>query len=116
MSGGLNDTICAVATAAGEGGVGIVRLSGTDAVEIAGGLAKLRCRKPLASARSHTLYLADLVFRTSPSELKSAEQPIDSPSQAFDEALVVVMRGPRSFTGEDVVEFHCHGSPLIEGM
>ncbi|WP_447600154.1 tRNA uridine-5-carboxymethylaminomethyl(34) synthesis GTPase MnmE [Nitrospira sp. Nam80] len=113
MSGGLNDTICAVATAAGEGGIGIVRLSGTDAVQIAGGLARLRCREPLASAKNHTLYLADLVFRTSPSELTRTKQPIDSPSQAFDEALVVVMRGPRSFTGEDVVEFHCHGSPLI---
>ncbi len=113
MRGGVNDTICAVATAAGEGGVGIVRLSGTDAVEIAGGLAHLRCRKPLASVRSHTLYLADLVFRSSPATLKPIQQTIDSPAQAFDEALVVVMRGPRSFTGEDTVEFHCHGGPLI---
>jgi tRNA modification GTPase len=113
MNGGLNDTICAVATAAGEGGVGIVRLSGTEAIEIAGGLANLRCRKRLSSVRSHTLYLADLVLPTDLFKLTSNEQSIDPSTQAFDEALVVVMRGPRSFTGEDVVEFHCHGGPLI---
>ncbi|HET6675282.1 MAG TPA: tRNA uridine-5-carboxymethylaminomethyl(34) synthesis GTPase MnmE [Nitrospiraceae bacterium] len=113
MSGGLDDTICAVATPPGEGGVGILRLSGADAIEIAGRLANLRCRKSLASVRSHTLYLADLAVRAGHSGAASAAQAVHPRAQTFDEALVVVMRGPRSFTGEDVVEFHCHGGPLI---
>jgi tRNA modification GTPase len=112
MSGGLDDTICAVATAPGEGGIGIIRLSGTKAVEIADRLATLRCRKPLASVRSHHLYLADFNPRTA-APIPEARQNLSLPSQHLDEGLVVVMRRPRSFTGEDVVEFHCHGGPLI---
>jgi tRNA modification GTPase len=112
MSGGLDDTICAVATAPGEGGVGIIRLSGTKAVDIADRLSTLRCRKSLASARSHHLYLADLLPGTVVPSLASQQAP-STASQFLDEVLVVVMRRPRSFTGEDVVEFHCHGGPLI---
>ena len=112
MSGGLDDTICAVATAPGEGGIGIIRLSGAKAVEIADQIAALRCRKPLASVRSHHLYLADLSPRTA-APIPEARHNLCSPSQYLDEVLVVVMRRPRSFTGEDVVEFHCHGGPLI---
>lgn len=113
MAGGLDDTICAVATAPGEGGVGIIRLSGTRAVEIADRLTLLRCRKSLASVRSHTLYLADMVPRIAACGDDLPEQIVSSSSEVLDEALVVVMRKPRSFTGEDVVEFHCHGGPLI---
>ncbi|HJR78210.1 MAG TPA: tRNA uridine-5-carboxymethylaminomethyl(34) synthesis GTPase MnmE [Nitrospiraceae bacterium] len=112
MSAGLDDTICAVATAPGEGGIGIIRLSGTKAVDIADRLATLRCRKSLASVSSHRLYLADL--RPRPVVPSVAAQPAPSTaSQFLDEVLVVVMRRPRSFTGEDVAEFHCHGGPLI---
>ena len=113
MTGGLDDTICAVATPPGEGGVGIIRLSGTRAIEIAGRLARLRCRKPLASVRSHTLYLADLGVPGAASRSQPDNQSIKPQVQPLDEALAVVMRKPRSFTGEDVVEFHCHGGPLI---
>ena len=62
MRGGLEDTICAVATPAGEGGIGIVRLSGDQALGIAGGLVKLRSGQPLASVVTHTLHLADLLI------------------------------------------------------
>jgi tRNA modification GTPase len=112
MSGDLDDTICAVATAPGEGGIGIIRLSGTKAVDIADRLATLRCRKSLACVRSHSLYLADLVSRTG-APVHGSSRPPAAPSPFIDEVLVVVMRRPRSFTGEDVVEFHCHGGPLI---
>lgn len=112
MSGDLDDTICAVATAPGEGGIGIIRLSGTRAVEIADRLARLRCRKSLASVRSHSLYLADLGPRTAAPVPGVQHKPVTT-SQFLDEVLVVVMRRPRSFTGEDVVELHCHGGPLI---
>ncbi len=93
--------------------MGIVRLSGPKAIDIAGRLANLRCRKSLASVRSHTLYVADLAVRTGHSGPGSAAQVVHPRAQTFDEALVAVMREPRSFTGEDVVEFHCHGGPLI---
>ena len=62
MAGALDDTICGIATPPGEGGVGIVRLSGSHAVEIAATLAKLRSGLSLASTRNHTLYLADVTL------------------------------------------------------
>ena len=113
MSGGLDDTICAVATPPGEGGVGIVRLSGPRAIEIAAGLVRLRCRKSLEVVRSHTLYLADVACSTASSSPSETEPTGAASRRLLDEALVVLMRKPRSFTGEDIVEFHCHGGPLI---
>lgn len=114
LHGGLDDTICAVATAAGEGGIGIVRLSGPRAVQVAGGIARLRSGRPLASMVSHTLHLADLRLPASIKETEGCTDPAATgPSGCFDEALVVCMRAPRSFTGEDVVEFQSHGGPLI---
>lgn len=102
MSSPLNDTICAVATPPGEGGVGIIRISGEKAVDVAASLVALKSGVFLASAASHTLHQADLFDRTD----ARSRTPVD-------EALVVVMRGPRSYTGEDVVELQCHGSSLI---
>ena len=61
MSGGLDDTICAIATAAGEGGIGIVRLSGPQSLDVASQVVRLRSGCPLSSMSSHTLHLADLV-------------------------------------------------------
>jgi tRNA modification GTPase len=105
MSGHLDDTICALATPVGEGGIGIVRLSGCKALDTASALVRLRSGKLLSSARSHALQHADLLLAPSTS---------DQPSAPFlDEALVVVMRAPHSYTGEDVVEFHCHGGPFV---
>jgi tRNA modification GTPase len=102
MGGLLNDTICAVATPLGEGGIGIVRISGEKAVDIASGLVALRSGQPLRSAASHVLHHAELL------------DPAGADRRArLDEALVAVMRAPRSFTGEDVVELQCHGGLLI---
>lgn len=102
MSGPLNDTICAIATPLGEGGVGIVRVSGEKAVAVAAGLVALRSGIPLEAVPGHALHHADIL------------DPADSArGTPLDEALVAVMRAPRSYTGEDVVELHCHGSMLI---
>ncbi len=102
MNGPLNDTICAIATPLGEGGVGIVRISGEKAMDIAASLAVLRSGIPLASAAGHTLHHADIL------------DPSDSTRHApLDEALVAVMHGPKSYTGEDVVELQCHGGMVI---
>ncbi|MEC9398861.1 MAG: tRNA uridine-5-carboxymethylaminomethyl(34) synthesis GTPase MnmE, partial [Myxococcota bacterium] len=87
-------TIAAIATPPGRGGVGVVRLSGDRAEAI------LRTLVPAwpEDATSHKLRIAR----------------IQAPDGALiDEALAVIMRGPKSYTGEDVVELQCHGGPII---
>jgi tRNA modification GTPase len=107
MAPALQDTIYAIATPAGEGGVGILRVSGEKALEVAAGIIRLRSRTPLATAVSHRLYHADVLA-------PSVGSPDAPPStQPLDEALVAVMRAPRSYTAEDVVEIHCHGGPYV---
>lgn len=114
MHGGLDDTICAIATAIGEGGIGIVRLSGPQALEVASHVVRLRSGDSLSALTSHTLYLADLVIPA-----LGTRDGVDSvrkrlpPSGLIDEALVVYMKAPRSFTAEDVVEIHAHGGALV---
>jgi tRNA modification GTPase len=110
LSGGLEDTICAIATPAGEGGIGIVRLSGARALAIAEAIVRLRSGRPVASIASHTLHLADVRL---PSSLKLSQAAGMRANDVFDEALVVYMKGPRSFTGEDIVEIQSHGGSLI---
>lgn len=87
-------TIAAIATPPGRGGVGIVRVSGPDAGEI---LHKLVPDFP-ADFPTHKLRLSNI---------------LDSDGELIDVSLVVFMRGPHSYTGEDVVEFQCHGGPII---
>lgn len=87
-------TIAAIATAAGRGGVGIVRISGDKAADI---LSRLVPDWPTGHP-SHLLRLSEV---------------FDPQGELIDEALVVHMVGPNSFTGEDVVELQCHGGPII---
>lgn len=89
-----NETIVAISTPPGRGGIGIVRLSGLRALEIATPLLKLRGVLEHARAR-----LAEVV---------------DAETQAkLDEAVVTYFSGPNSYTGEDIVEIAAHGSPVI---
>lgn len=90
-SPGNNDTIAAVATPPGRGGVGIVRLSGKKAAGIAEALAG-----PMPEPR----HAAWRRFR-------------DGDDNVIDEGLLLFFPGPRSFTGEDVVEFQGHGGPVV---
>lgn len=86
-----NDTICALATPAGKGGVSVIRVSGNNALllcEILTGLLPTPRQAVLGS------------FRASGGEL-------------IDNGLVLYFKGPHSFTGEDVCEFQCHGSPMV---
>ncbi|MDQ0048392.1 tRNA modification GTPase [Paenibacillus polymyxa] len=89
----LSDTIAAIATAVGEGGIAVVRVSGPDAVtEVE---AVFRSKTPLSKAPTHTVHYGHI---------------IDPQSQEkVEEVLVTVMRAPRSFTTEDVVEISTHG-------
>jgi tRNA modification GTPase len=91
----LNDTIVAIATPAGVGGLGIVRLSGGNALGIAGQLF----------TSSHSL----------PSKRQMLFGKFKHPEtgEVLDEGLLLVMPKPHSYTAEDVVEFHAHGSPAL---
>jgi len=90
------DTIAAIATPAGIGGIGIIRVSGEGALSIA---RQLAADLP-ASIEYRRLYLSKLTAT-------DADDPANSTS--LDRALVVMMQSPHSYTGEDVVELHCHG-------
>jgi len=91
----LDDTICAIATPAGMGGVGIVRLSGPEALPLA--QKAFQGSRPIGKKR-------EILFG----------KFVDPASQEIlDEGLLLVMPGPASYTGEDVVEFHAHGSPVL---
>jgi len=89
------DTIAAIATPEGRGGVGIIRLSGPKSSAI---LDAFIPQSEGFSFSSHTLKLKKLY---------------DAKGDFLDEALVVLMKGPNSYTGEDVVEFQCHGGTLV---
>ena len=91
----LNDTIAAISTPAGRGGLGIVRLSGRDSRRIAESILKFT--KPHAW-RGWFATLADL---------------LDSSGHAIDHVVVTFFESPRSYTAEDVVEIACHGSPVV---
>lgn len=94
----LNDTIVAISTPLGEGGIGIVRLSGKSSIEIAQKLFKSPRNKKLSEIKSHTLTYG---FVTDP------ETGIN-----VDEALFTVMKAPNTYTCEDIVEINCHGGIL----
>ncbi|MEW8977810.1 MAG: tRNA uridine-5-carboxymethylaminomethyl(34) synthesis GTPase MnmE [Symbiobacterium sp.] len=91
------DTIAAIATGAGESAIGIVRLSGATALAVADRIFRPRRGRPLRDRRSHTVTYG---WVTTPA------------GERVDEALALVMRGPHSYTGEDVVELQCHGGQL----
>jgi tRNA modification GTPase len=93
-----SDTIAAVSTPPGRGGIGIVRLSGPQAAAIAAGLVQLR--QPLEHGRAR---LADVMD----------EVEADSDAARIDEALVTFFAAPNSYTAEDVVEIAAHGSPVV---
>jgi len=96
---GLEDTIAAIATPAGQGGIGIVRISGKEAVAAADAVLRLQGGKPLAQCPSHTVQHGWIIN----AQIKDI----------VDEVLVVLMRGPRSYTAEDVVEINCHGGMTV---
>ena len=179
MENSVDDTICAIATPVGEGGIGIVRVSGAHAVDVVAHVVRPRNRQSLQQLESHRLYLSDVLYQESPSPPSSPlgsplppESPLppgeslprtrsggqgegpaslsprdrekgEGPDQgegssplsprerervrgrarvrgkgegqasAIDEALVVIMRKPHSYTGEDVVEIQTHGGAWI---
>lgn len=92
----LQDTIAAISTPSGEGGIGVIRISGPLSLQI---LTSLFIRKNSGGFSSHRFYYG---------------QVIDAESASFvDEAMAVYMRAPNSFTREDVVEIQCHSGTVV---
>lgn len=92
------DTIAAIATPAGQGGIGIVRLSGNDAFKIADALFRSAKNKKISGTPSHRILYGTI---TDPAT-----------NDAVDEVLVSVMKAPNTYTKEDVVEINCHGGAV----
>ena len=96
MNFDLNDTIAAIATPVGEGGIAVVRLSGPQSLSIADASFRPAGKTAPSVAPTHTIHFGKIVRR----------------GRVLDEVMLAVMRAPRSFTREDVVEITCHGGLL----
>ncbi|HQW46230.1 MAG TPA: tRNA uridine-5-carboxymethylaminomethyl(34) synthesis GTPase MnmE, partial [Chitinophagaceae bacterium] len=90
-----HDTIVALSTPLGEGALGVIRLSGLLAIDIVD--AFFTGKKKIKDQQSHTLHFGKIVVQ----------------DEIIDEVVVSVFKNPHSYTGEDVIEMSCHGSPFI---
>ena len=91
------DTIAAISTPPGEGGIGIVRISGDEALDIADRVYQLG-KKTLKNQKTHTIHYGHIV------NPKTEEQ--------IDEVMVTIMKAPKTYTREDIVEINTHGGVL----
>ena len=89
------DTIAAISTPMGEGAIAIVRLSGDEAVQIANQIFKSPSGKSLLEVATHTIHYGHLIDPDT--------------NEVVEEVMLSLMRGPKTFTREDVVEINCHG-------
>ena len=92
-----NDTIAAIATPHGTGGISVIRVSGDKSIEICDKIFVKKNKKPLKDAKSHTIHYGHIVVG----------------DEIVDEVLLSVMRAPNTFTREDTVEINCHGGLLV---
>lgn len=94
----MSHTIAAISTGLTVSAIGIIRLTGDDCAQIAGKVFTLNNNKPLCDAPDRKLMLGTLH---------------DKEGRVIDQCCALYSRGPHSYTGEDTVEFHCHGSPTV---
>ena len=94
----MSHTIAAVSTGNQVSAIGIIRMTGDDCIAVADKVFTLNNKKSLSEIPDRKLMLGDL---------------LDKHGRAIDSCCVIVSRGPHSYTGEDTVEFHCHGSPAV---
>ena len=92
------DNIVALATPSGTGAIAIIRVSGPDAIALVDIIFQSIKGKKLKDQKTHTIHLGHIV----------------DGKKVLDEALVSIFKGPHSYTGENVVEISCHGSPFIQ--
>ncbi|MFQ5874886.1 MAG: tRNA uridine-5-carboxymethylaminomethyl(34) synthesis GTPase MnmE [Dehalococcoidia bacterium] len=97
--GVASDTIAAISTAPGQAAIGIVRMSGGESIAIADSI--FRGKRAASEMKTHTLQYGRVVHPES--------------NVVVDSVLLAVMRAPNSYTGEDMVEIHCHGGPVVLG-
>lgn len=95
MSFSVNDTITAISTPLGIGGIGIIRVSGKDAISIVDKIFKSKKGIRLSLSKSHSIHYGHIIDFNS--------------EEIIDEVLVTIMKAPRSYTCEDTVEINCHG-------
>ncbi len=118
----LDDTIVAIATPAGRGGIGVVRLAGTKAREIA--LPMLRLKHELTAGRAVFGELVEPDVATGAQEVKvpslfreqrerGMRHPLQDHSQRIDEVVVTYFAKPHSYTTDDIIEISAHGSPVV---
>ncbi|NAY91199.1 tRNA uridine-5-carboxymethylaminomethyl(34) synthesis GTPase MnmE [Muricauda sp. JGD-17] len=93
-----SDTIVALATPAGTGAIAVIRISGPEAISLSDSIFASVKKKKLKQQKTHTIHLGHIVDN----------------GKVLDEALVSIFKGPTSYTGEDVVEISCHGSPYVQ--
>ena len=94
----ITDTIAAISSAAGNSGIGIIRVSGDEAIEVVEKIFRpANKNKKLANVESHTVHYGHIM----------------DGDKTLDQVLVIVMKNPHSYTGEDTVEIDCHGGMLI---
>lgn len=89
----IDDTIAAIATAPGEGGIGIIRISGERSLQVAQEIFKSMSGKQIEEYKTRTLIYGNIIDN----------------ENVIDEVLVAYMKGPNSYTAEDVIEINCHG-------
>ena len=95
----MADTICAIATAPGEAALGVIRLSGPSAIAAADRVVRLQSGQPLTALEDRRISVGLVAD--------------ESQHSIIDEVLITVMRAPKSYTREDMVEVSCHGSPHV---
>jgi len=93
-----DDTIAAISTPAGQGGIGIVRMSGKDAIMIAEKIYRSPKKKRISKSRSHRILYGHII---------DPER-----KEVVDEVLISVMRSPHTYTKEDIIEINCHGGAV----
>lgn len=96
------DTVAAVSTPSGKGGVALIRISGPDAVRVGGAVFEAKSGRPLSEQASARLCYGEIVGRDE-----------NGARTSIDDGMAVVFRAPHSFTGEDTVEITCHGGILV---
>lgn len=97
MNHKYNSTVAAISTAMTNSGIGIVRMTGNDAFEIADKVYRGKTDKHLSKQKSHTIHYGYIM----------------DGDETIDEVLVMLMRGPHSYTGEDTIEINCHGGVYV---
>ncbi len=107
------DTICAISTPSGIGGIAVIRISGPDAIAACSKIFRpFKASHTLEARKTHTLTFGQIILPKENQETTAADNSVKE--EVLDEVVISLYRAPHSFTGEDVVEISCHGSIYIQ--